>query len=141
MNTEQILSFTRLTETAKLPVYGSDQAACFDLFSDIDVTLYPGYFAMIPTALVMHIADGYQVKINPRSGLAAKHGVTVLNAPGTIDSDYTGEIKVILINHGERPFRINRGDRIVQGEIMPAYRVDLDSLGQRKGGFGSSGVK
>lgn len=156
-----MLKLERLTDTAQLPTYGSDKAACFDIRADIyerDVKIFNGankkisfsgfdYLelqtrerALIPTGFVFHIPDGYQLKINPRSGLAWKHGITVLNAPATIDSDYTQELFVVLYNSSGEDFTINHGDRIAQAELVPVIRCDFDSLGERSGGFGSSGV-
>lgn len=153
-----LLELERISELAQMPTYGSNQAACFDLRADLAgrnakqsdysfvhddgrVTLYSNGRALIPTGFIFHIADGYQLKINPRSGLAWKNGVTVLNAPATIDSDYKQELFIVLYNSGAEPFTICHGDRIAQAEIVPVLRVELDSLGDRKGGFGSSGVK
>jgi len=149
-----------VSDTAQSPTYGTDNAACFDLRADIlyrvcqgsggslgincidgEMVLNPGKRYLIPTGFTFHIPDGYQMKINPRSGLAWKHGITVLNAPATIDSDYKDETFVILYNSSNQPFVINHGDRIAQGEIVQVNRVNLESLGERKGGFGSSGVK
>jgi dUTP pyrophosphatase len=156
-----MIKLERLTETAQEPTYGSDHAACFDIRADIegrevtaswgDLTdastrnsigeaiLYPDERILIPTGFVFHIPEGYQLKINPRSGLAWRSGITVLNAPATIDSDYKGELFVVLYNTSGETFTINHGDRIAQAELMPAIRCDFESLGERKGGFGSSG--
>lgn len=154
------LRLEAVSDTAKLPTYGSDQAACFDLRGDLldrwckgsggslgvncvdgEMVLNPGKRYLIPTGFIFHIPDGYQMKINPRSGLAWKNGITILNAPATIDSDYKDETFVVLYNTSSEPFIVNHGDRIAQAEIVSANRVDLESLGERGGGFGSSGVK
>jgi dUTP pyrophosphatase len=109
------------------------------------VTLAPGDRAMIPTGLTMAIPQGYEAQVRPRSGLAAKHGVTCLNSPGTIDADYRGEVKVILINHGREPFVIKRGERIAQMVIAAAPQAKLevvatlDETARGAGGFGSTG--
>ncbi len=152
----ELLTLERVSNTAKMPIYGSDQAACFDLrvdskslkskFKDGTIqtsssfSIMPGERVLLPTGFIFHIADGYQLKINPRSGLAWKHGITVLNAPATIDSDYKGELFIVLYNAGSETFVVKHGDRIAQAEIVPALRVNLESLGERKGGLGSSGV-
>ncbi len=113
---------------------------------DAPLTLAPGARALIPTGFAMELPEGYEAQIRPRSGLAFKHGVTVLNAPGTIDSDYRGEVKVLLINLGDEPFRIERGMRIAQLVIQPvshATLIEADELSTSErgtGGFGSTGT-
>jgi dUTP pyrophosphatase len=134
-----------------LPSYQSAGAAGLDLVAalplDAPTILPPGGRALIPTGLAVEIASGFEAQARPRSGLALKHGVTVLNAPGTIDSDYRGEIGVILINHGQAPFEVRRGDRIAQLVIAPAPQarlievVELSSTTRGAGGFGSTGLK
>jgi dUTP pyrophosphatase len=134
---------------AKLPYYATEQSAGADLcahFPDRDkITLAPGAWALVPTGLFIQLPPGYEAQIRPRSGLALKHGVTVLNAPGTIDADYRGEIGVILVNHSAVPFEVLPGDRIAQMVIAPYCRADwqpveaLDSTGRGTGGFGSTG--
>lgn len=137
-------------EGAIVPEYKTVGAAGADLCAYLpsqNVTLSPGKSALIPTGLFFEIPDGYEVQIRPRSGLAAKNGVTVLNTPGTIDSDYRGEIKVILINLGEKDFTINDGDRIAQMVIAPVTTADftfaenLSETDRGSGGMGSTGVK
>jgi dUTP pyrophosphatase len=133
-----------------LPSYQSAGAAGFDLIAalpaDATTILPPGGRALIPTGLVVEIAAGFEAQVRPRSGLALKHGVTVLNAPGTIDSDYRGEVGVILINHGEAPFGVRRGDRIAQMVIAPAPQArlievsELSATPRDAGGFGSTGI-
>jgi dUTP pyrophosphatase len=109
------------------------------------VTLAPGKRILVPTGLTMAIPTGYEGQVRPRSGLAAKHGVTVLNTPGTIDADYRGEVKVILINLGDAPFEIRRGERIAQLVVAPVSQVNfelretLDATQRGTGGFGSTG--
>lgn len=132
-----------------LPAYQSEQAAGLDLLAavgeDAPIELQPLARVLVPTGLVLEIPSGYEGQVRPRSGLAAKHGVTVLNTPGTIDADYRGEVKVILINLGSEPFVIRHGERIAQLVIAPVTRVDLlsaDTLGETNrgaGGFGSTG--
>lgn len=129
------------------PAYETAGAAGMDLRAAEPATLKPGARALIPTGFAIALPDGYEAQVRPRSGLAVKHGVTVLNAPGTIDSDYRGEIKVPLINHGETDFVIARGDRIAQMVVAPVVRATwtaaetLDSTARGEGGFGSSGAR
>jgi len=133
-----------------LPSYQSVGAAGLDLAAavpdDAPVTLAPGARALIPTGLAIHLADGLEAQVRPRSGLALKHGVTVLNSPGTIDADYRGEIGVILINHGDAPFTIRRGERIAQMVVAPVVQaviVEVETLTESArggGGFGSTGT-
>lgn len=128
-----------------LPAYASAGAAGFDLRAAADMTLVPGQYAMVPTGFAMAIPAGFEMQVRPRSGLAAKHGVTVLNTPGTVDSDYRGEVAIILINLGTAPFAIARGDRIAQGVIAAAPQAvlvevaALDETSRGAGGFGSTG--
>ena len=116
-----------------------------DVVSAVDMTLAPGARAAIPTGFAIAIPPDYEVQVRPRSGLALKHGVTCLNTPGTIDSDYRGEMQVILINHGQAPFPIARGDRIAQLVPAPVQRAVLDEVdtledtARGSGGFGSTG--
>jgi len=136
-------------EGLQLPAYETAGAAGMDLraaVSDAEpVTLAPGKRAMIPTGLTIALPPGYEAQIRPRSGLAAKHGLTCLNSPGTIDADYRGEIKVILINHGEDAFVIKRGERIAQMVIASVIQgkldvvTTLDETQRGAGGFGSTG--
>lgn len=131
-----------------LPAYQSAGAAGFDLTAAIDapLVLAPGSRALVPTGLAMALPDGFEAQVRPRSGLAAKNGVTVLNTPGTIDSDYRGEVKVILINLGEDAFVVERGMRIAQVIVAPVVQADLvevkdlDETGRGAGGFGSTGT-
>jgi dUTP pyrophosphatase len=134
-----------------LPAYETDGASGMDLRANLEtpLTLLSGKKAIIPTGIFVEIPTGLEMQIRPRSGLAAKHGITVLNSPGTIDSDYRGEIKVILINHGEEDFVINHGERIAQAVIAPVIfktivtlnKVDELSSDTNRGtgGFGSTG--
>lgn len=132
-----------------LPAYQSDLAAGLDLVAAVDspLILAPGKRALVPTGLSMALPAGFEAQVRPRSGLAAKHGVTVLNTPGTIDADYRGEVKVILINLGDDPFEIARGERIAQMVIAPVLQAELtevDILSETErgsGGFGSTGRK
>ncbi|MEL8056050.1 MAG: dUTP diphosphatase [Pseudomonadota bacterium] len=132
-----------------LPAYETSGSAGMDIRAAVPegepIVLATGQRAMIPTGLSVAIPEGYEIQMRPRSGLAAKHGITCLNSPGTIDSDYRGELKVILINHGAEPFTITRGERIGQMVLAPVTRIDwseVDSLDETKrgeGGFGSTG--
>jgi dUTP pyrophosphatase len=132
-----------------LPAYQSDHAAGLDLLAavpeDAPVILSPGHRALVPTGISLALPPGYEAQVRPRSGLASKHGVTVLNAPGTIDADYRGEIGVLLINHGDAPFAVRRGERIAQMVIAPVIRaelvaaVSLSATERGGGGFGSTG--
>lgn len=135
-------------EDLLLPRHETDQSAGMDLTAAIDatVTLEPGKRTLVPTGFAIALPKGYEAQIRPRSGLAAKNGVTVLNTPGTIDADYRGEIKVILINHGEEAFEITRGMRIAQMVIARHEQVswdiveNLDETARGAGGFGSTGT-
>lgn len=131
-----------------LPAYQSADAAGFDLSAAVetDLVLAPGAVALVPTGLAMAIPRGFEGQVRPRSGLAAKNGVTVLNTPGTIDADYRGEVKVILINHGSASFTVTRGMRIAQMIIAPVLQAalvevgSLDETDRGSGGFGSTGT-
>ncbi len=135
-------------EGLPLPEYATEGAAGADLRAAIrePVTLEPGRWAMITTGLRFEIPEGYEIQIRPRSGLAAQYGVTCLNTPGTIDSDFRGVVHVILINHGREPFVIQRGDRIAQLVVAPVTRarfiptVRLSTTARGEGGFGHSGL-
>lgn len=128
-----------------LPTYETAGAAGMDLRAAESVILEPGARHLVSTGLSIALPEGFEAQVRPRSGLAVKHGVTVLNAPGTIDCDYRGEIKVPLINHGQDTFIIARGDRIAQMVIAPVTRINwaevetLDETARGAGGFGSSG--
>ena len=133
-----------------LPAYGSDEAAGIDLISAVeqDSILNPGARMLVPCGFSMALPKGHEAQIRPRSGLAYKHGITVLNAPGTIDSDYRGEIKVLLINHGQEDFTIERGMRIAQmviaqheqGSWLQVFEFDTEDTNRGAGGFGSTGL-
>ena len=112
-------------EGLALPAYETDHAAGMDLRAAEDAILPPGGRALVATGFAIALPHGFEAQVRPRSGLAAKHGVTVLNAPGTIDADYRGEIKVILINHGDQAFAIKRGDRIAQMIVAPVTQITL----------------
>ncbi|HEX4889263.1 MAG TPA: dUTP diphosphatase [Alphaproteobacteria bacterium] len=146
------IMFQRLPHNPDLPLpgYATPGAAGLDLLAavaaDNPLTLPPGERALVPTGLAMALPPGYEAQVRPRSGLALKNGVTVLNSPGTIDSDYRGEIGVILLNTGRSPFTIARGDRIAQMVIaavtqaQPVEAASLSETGRGAGGFGSTGV-
>ena len=151
MTTEVVVEILRLphADGLPLPAYQSEHAAGLDLLAAVDenapLTLAPGKHALVPTGITIALPPGFEAQVRPRSGLAAKHGVTVLNSPGTIDADYRGEIGVLLINHGKNPFTIRRGERIaqmivapvVQAEFVPA--IELIQTARGSGGFGSTG--
>ena len=136
-------------EGLALPAYQTTEAAGLDLLAAVPaeapLILPPGKYAMVPTGLTIALPPGFEAQVRPRSGLAAKHGVTVLNSPGTIDADYRGEIQVILINHGAEAFTIRRGERIAQMVIAPVVQATLAPVAsltetdRGSGGFGSTG--
>ena len=132
----------------ELPGYETSSAAGMDIRAALEapITLKPGERTLIPTGLQMAIPDGYEAQIRPRSGLAIRNGITMLNSPGTIDADYRGEVKVIAINHGQEDFVVNHGDRIAQMVIAPVVQLpvkevsELDETDRGEGGFGSTGI-
>lgn len=134
-------------EGLPLPAYATGGAAGMDVVSAEDVTIAPMARHAVATGFAIAIPDGYEVQVRPRSGLALKHGITLPNTPGTIDSDYRGELKVILINLGAEPFEIRRGDRIAQLVVAPVLMgrmvevFALDETARGAGGFGSTGVR
>ena len=142
----------RLAHAADLPLpaYASEGAAGLDLRAATPdgetLEIAPGERNMVPTGIAIALPPGYEAQVRPRSGLARRHGVTCLNSPGTVDSDYRGEIAVILVNLGTEPFTVSRGDRIAQLVVAPVSRAvwrpveDLDATVRGSGGFGSSGV-
>jgi dUTP pyrophosphatase len=137
----------RVRKDAQLPKYMSDGAAGLDLAASIDsdVTIAPGARALVGSGVAIALPRGYEAQVRPRSGLALKHGVTVLNAPGTVDEDYRGEIKVLLVNHGDEPFVVKPGERIAQLVIAKVERVSfeevasLDETVRGAGGYGHTG--
>lgn len=145
------ISITRLPHAADLalPSYATEHSAGMDLLAAVDApkTLAPGERALIPTGLSIALPDGYEAQIRPRSGLALKNGIALVNAPGTIDADYRGEIGIIVINHGNAPFVVERGMRIAQMVIAPYTRaqfsevLELPTSARGAGGFGSTGTK
>lgn len=143
------LNFVNTSENPD-PEYATEGSSGFDLRASEDSTIEPGNYEIVPTGLFFEIPNSFEIQVRPRSGLAAKHGVTVLNTPGTIDSDYRGEIKVILINHGKETFKIQKGDRIAQGVIAQTSTTYIklnkvssisDNTERSSGGFGSTGIK
>jgi dUTP pyrophosphatase len=131
-----------------LPAYKTIGAAGLDLQANIDksIVLKPGDYELVPTGLFLALPEGCEAQVRPRSGLAFKHGVTVLNSPGTIDADYRGEVGVLLINHGKAPFTVNDGERIAQLVIAEVKQIsweavtDLPTTVRGSGGFGSTGI-
>ena len=149
MNTVEV-KVIRLPHGADLPLpeYHSTQAAGLDLLAavPVDLIIQPGQRALVPTGIAIALPPGSEAQVRPRSGLAARHGITVLNTPGTVDADYRGEIQVILINLGEAPYVVQRGARIAQLVIAPVLRANLSEsqelAGSKRGGggFGSTGT-
>ena len=137
----------KLTSSVKFPSYKTSGASGMDLMAYMDksIELRPGESCLVPTGLSVAFPEEYEIQIRPRSGLAAKNNISVLNAPGTIDSDYRGEIKVILFNHGKKNFKINNNDRIAQMILTPVIKIDLEETSELPasirgvGGFGSTG--
>ena len=137
----------RLDPKVKLPVYKTDGASGMDLMAFIDnsISLKPKTSTLVPTGLSVAFSKNYEIQIRPRSGLAARDNISVLNTPGTIDSDYRGEIKVIIFNHGNDDFIINNGDRIAQMILTPVEKIELEETKdlpetlRGEGGFGSTG--
>ena len=143
------IAITRLPHGHGLPVpgYATPGAAGMDVVAAEDLDLQPGQRHAVATGFRVAIPPGYEIQVRPRSGLAFKHGISVPNTPGTIDSDYRGELKILLINHGSEPFAVRRGERIAQlvpAAVTPAAFDEVDELcetGRGAGGFGSTGVK
>ena len=140
------LRVRRLSPRAELPRYATDGAAGLDLSAALEAPLIiaPGERALVPTGIAVALPPGHEGQVRPRSGLAVRHGVTVLNAPGTIDEDYRGEVKVALVNHGREPFVVEPGTRIAQLIVAPVTRVaveegELDETSRGAGGFGHTG--
>lgn len=135
----------RIDKGLPLPEYKSKGASGMDIYSRIDVTLMPSTYDVIPTGISVELPEGYELQIRPRSGLAANYGIGILNAPGTIDADYRGEIKVIMFNIGKKPYRIKRGERIAQAVVSSVIKseiVEVDQLSETtrgNRGFGSTG--
>jgi dUTP pyrophosphatase len=140
------LHVKRLTPTATLPARATENASCFDVCADLDGVIHPGERMLVKTGLAVAVPPGFEVQVRSRSGLALKQGVAVLNAPGTVDADYRGEVGVILMNHGREPFAFKRGDRVAQigvyrVEMCTAIEVEvLESTIRGAGGFGHTGV-
>ena len=137
----------KLDSRVKLPSYKTIGSSGMDLMAltDKSITILPKKSYLVPTGISVAIPKNYEIQIRPRSGLAAKNNISVLNTPGTIDSDYRGEIKIILFNHGSEEFLINNGDRIAQIVLMPVHKIDFEEVDnlpdtvRGEGGFGSTG--
>ena len=150
INNEVVVPIKKMSTYRELPLpeYMTAAAAGMDLLACIDepVVIEPGRYARIPTGIAIALPEGYEAQIRPRSGLAARFGISLVNAPGTIDADYRGEIAVLLIHHGTEPFQVKRGDRIAQMVVAPVARVQwelnegLDETERGEGGFGHTGV-
>jgi dUTP pyrophosphatase len=144
---KKVLVPTIISEGAQLPVYASEQAAGADVHAHLaqDLVLQPGQSALVSTGLKFAIPEGFEIQVRPRSGLAFKNGITVLNSPGTIDSDYRGELGIILINHSQQSFTVTNGMRIAQIVIAPVCRAEfsvgetLEATARGEGGFGHTG--
>ena len=152
MVVELLVPITRLRDTGNepvpLPCYMTPDAAGMDIYADLaeDLTLPPLGRALIPTAFAIAVPQGYEAQVRPRSGLALRSGLTILNAPGTIDADYREEVKILVINLGDQPVTIQRGDRIAQLVVAPVMRVQWQEVDQleateRTGGFGHTDIK
>ncbi|MDD3906338.1 MAG: dUTP diphosphatase [Candidatus Omnitrophica bacterium] len=134
-------------EDLPLPKYATSGSSGMDLCADVDneITIVPGEIKLVSSGIYLSIPQGYEAEIRPRSGLALKHGISLVNAPGTIDSDYRGLLSLIMINHGKEPFRIKRGDRVAQMVIKEVIRAELDvkpsldDTARSSGGFGHTG--
>ena len=137
----------KLDSSVQLPTYKTDGASGMDLMAHIEkpINLKPGKSCLVPTGLSVAFSEEYEIQIRPRSGLAAKNNISVLNTPGTIDSDYRGEIKIILFNHGSKDFIINNNDRVAQMILTPVIKMELEEKSELpksirgEGGFGSTG--
>lgn len=149
-NMEQVpIGIKNVGENSRIPEYKTARSSGADVYSaDEDFTLRPGERRMVHTGVYLQILDGYEVQVRSRSGLAAKHGIVVLNSPGTIDSDYQGECNVILANQGDQPWVCRKGERIAQFVLAPVCRMLLQTMidfsettGRGEGGFGSTGMK
>ncbi|MBU0993844.1 MAG: dUTP diphosphatase [Proteobacteria bacterium] len=152
MKESPIIKFRRIspekTNDIPLPRYMTEEAAGMDVCAGVetDLILAPGTISLIPTGFAMAVPRGYEAQIRPRSGLAVKHGIGIINSPGTIDSDYRGEVKIAVINLGREPYTIKRGDRIAQMIIKKVYQAkveiveELDDTDRSTGGFGHTGV-
>jgi len=143
----KIYRIDKSSEDVALPTYATDGSAGMDVRAvvDSDIVIEPGTSEMVPTGFIIELPAGYEAQIRPRSGLAAKHQIGILNAPGTIDSDYRGEVKVILMNFGKKPFTVKRGERIAQMVVAPVTRVvwqEVEAVNDTErgaGGFGHTG--
>jgi len=151
LNLKSVKVYIKIKDGCKdlpLPKYATSGSSGMDLCADVDgeVTILPGEIKLISSGVYLSIPHGFEAEVRPRSGLALKHGISLVNTPGTIDSDYRGEIRVILINLGNEPFPVRRGDRIAQLVFAPVLRAslrvvdDLDATRRGEGGFGHTGV-
>lgn len=148
MKEQPLIKVKKLHVDARLPQYMTELAAGMDIYALLQepITLRPGERCLVPTGLAMAISPGYEVQVRPRSGLAIRNGVTLLNTPGTIDADYRGEIRVIMINLGDQLFEISSGDRIAQLIVAPVCQAQLEQVDELSttqrgaGGFGHTGV-
>ena len=145
MQERAVLKVKKLNGSASLPRHAHPGDAGLDLFSNVDVTIAPGESKLVGTGISIELPPDTEAQVRPRSGLALRHGITVLNTPGTIDEGYRGEVGVILINHGKTPFQVEKGMRIAQMLVKPVMRVEvaevkeLSDTARGAGGFGSTG--
>lgn len=141
------VKFVKLSETAIVPEYKTTGAAGMDLSADMDVELAPGKRCLVKTGIAIILPEGYEAQVRPRSGLALKQGITCLNSPGTVDSDYRGDVGVILVNHSDVTVKVSKGDRIAQLIVAKVSRAELiqvktlDQTDRGENGFGSTGIK
>jgi len=146
---DELVIYAQAEKGVELPAYASKGSSGADVRAYLvdSKELMPGEAALVPTGIFLEIPEGYEVQVRPRSGLALKHSLTVLNTPGTVDADYRGEVKVILINHGKEPFTIEPGMRIAQWVVCPVIQAKyekkelLSATSREAGGFGHTGVK
>jgi dUTP pyrophosphatase len=147
MSNERKVKVKKLNELARIPKYQSSGAAGFDFHSTEDLVIMPGETKLVGTGLSFELEEDVELQVRPRSGLSAKTGVRVANAPGTVDSDFSGEVKIILHNTGTTPFTVSVGDRIAQGVICPVFRAEFEQVDELSvtargsSGFGSTGIK
>lgn len=147
MSSSNQINFQKINPDARIPQYATEGSAGFDFCSVLDYSLKPMERKLFPTGLKLEIPRGYELQIRPRSGLALKFGITVLNSPGTIDSDYRGEIGILLVNFGDKPYDVKKGERIAQGVLAPYTQAtfrevsSLEETSRGTGGFGSTGTK
>lgn len=143
--TDVNIKIQKVHSDATIPTYAHHDDACCDLYSVEDITVPVGQIRLVPTGIAIEIPSGWEVQVRPRSGLALKHGISINNSPGTVDAQYRNEIRVLLINHGDKPFTVKKGDRIAQMCIKPVYKMNFEEVDELSdserglGGWGSTG--